>query len=120
SAVSYSSIPRFSIKTNGGFAVRLNGGVKGLAHSAEPRIYRSILIEEENGARQRLRSRRDERQGRRQAERDTHQNATRSATRHSRRRSLHDHHPRLPPPTPWPWSDLFVWLGMRSGTGIQS
>src|SRR5262245_3065575 len=59
---------------------RLNGGVKGLAHLAKPRIYRSVLIEEENGARQRLRSRRDERQGRRQTEHDTHQNATRSAT----------------------------------------
>src|SRR5262249_54356148 len=73
--------------------LRLDGGVKGLAHLAKPGIYRSILIEEQNGARQRLRSRRDERQGRRQAEHDTHQNAARSATRHSRRRSLHDHHP---------------------------
>src|SRR5262249_36556108 len=70
---------------------RLNGGVKGLAHLAKPRIYRSILIEEQNGARQRLRSRRDRRQGHRQTEHDTHHNAMWSATRLSRR-SLHDDH----------------------------
>src|SRR6516165_4504632 len=39
---------------------RPNGGVEGLAHLAKPRIDRSILIEKQNGARQRLRSRRDE------------------------------------------------------------
>src|SRR5262249_40491756 len=27
--------------------------------------------------------------------------------------------PCLPPPSPWPWSDAFVRLGMRSGTGIS-
>ena len=25
--------------------------------------------------------------------------------------------PRLSPTSPWPWSDPFVWLGMRSGAG---
>src|SRR5262249_11131121 len=25
--------------------------------------------------------------------------------------------PRLSPTSPWPWSDPFVWLGMRSATG---
>src|SRR5262249_30719227 len=35
----------------------LDGRVKGVAHLAKPRIYRSILIEKKNGARQRLRSR---------------------------------------------------------------
>src|SRR5262249_16112348 len=64
---------------------RLNGGVKGIAHLAKPRIYRSVLIEEQNGARQRLRSRRDRRQGHRQNEHDAHHNAMRAATRHSRR-----------------------------------
>src|SRR4029453_4695684 len=48
---------------------RLDGGVKGLAHLAKPRIDRSILIKEQNGARQRFRSRRDERPGRRQSRR---------------------------------------------------
>src|SRR5262249_2901000 len=71
---------------------RLSGGVKGIAHLAKPRIYWSILIEEQNGARQRLRSRRDRRQDHRQTEHYTHHNAMPAARRHSRRRSLHDHH----------------------------
>src|SRR5262249_7011037 len=43
---------------------RPDGLVEGLAHLAKPGIYRSILVEEQNGARQRLRSRRDRHQGR--------------------------------------------------------
>src|SRR5262245_14313129 len=56
---------------------RLNGGVKGLAHLAKPRMYRSILVEEQDGARQRLRSGRGERQGRHQTEHDTDRKSTR-------------------------------------------
>src|SRR5262249_2764178 len=70
---------------------RLDSGVKGLAHLAKPRIYRSVLIEEHDGARQRLRSCRYRRQGRRQTEHDGRHNATRSVARPSGR-SPHDGH----------------------------
>src|SRR5262245_45377146 len=74
-----------------GSGFRLDGGVKCLAHLAKPRIYRSILVEEQNGAGQRLRSPRDGRQGHRKTKDDAHHNATRSARRHLKQ-PLHDHH----------------------------
>src|SRR5262249_13110975 len=67
---------------------RLDGGVKGLAHLAKPRVYRSILVEKQDGARQRLRSRRDRHQGHGETESDTHDDAA----RHTRERSLHGQH----------------------------